>query len=431
MAVPVVPCPSCGERVEQRMPLRGIRVAENEIKGRIVDRLQFVDGEPGSWWLVETDPGYAVAEARRALGARFGWHDEYWYTERAKREELFNSLEANDPRLLSEVDICTYEDQRVQWLQLAMASHRSSASLSKSERGALERVTESRLDRSYTTLVHAIAGVKVDELKKSLRKSPDLVTTIFQIAIGLAFPPIGKAISELADDLPAEASNVAYRIALAAADEKKSEEAVRKIYEFGKSKFESAEARQEISKEEADQKFLDKITNTYNQGIDQLEKRLSSLTDDELGLVYIAYDPAKLTAEHYTSQVERLLSEYRSEVEEIGVVEQESVLSGIRQVRTLRYIITDEMNNERFLAAVDSGRGGVYFIEQIHAEVEQDAIDQWKASEDGKYNHGVIPSVRHEIVQGIPPSLLVSRPADPVAVPPQLRVSPFMRSSQR
>jgi hypothetical protein len=392
-----------------------------------VDRLQFVDGETGSWWLVQTDPGYAIAEARRTLGAHFSWHDEYWYTDRANREELFNSLEANEPRLLSEIDICTYEDQRVQWLQLAMASHRSSASLSKSERAALERVTESRLDRSYTTLVHAIAGVKVNELKKSLRKSPDLVTTIFQIAIGLVFPPIGKAISELANDLPADASNAAYRIALAAADEKKSEEAVRKVYEFGKSKFESADARQEISREQADDKFLNKITNTYNQGIDQLEKRLSSLTDDELGLVYIAYDPAKLTAEHYTSQVERLLSEYRTEVAEIGVVEQESVLSGIRQVRTLRYIVTDEMNKARFLAAVDSGRGGVYFINQIHAEVEQDAIDQWKATEDGEYNHGVIPSVSYEVVQGIPPSLLVSRPAHPIDVTPRLKVRPFKR----
>jgi hypothetical protein len=390
-----------------------------------VDRLQFVDGEPGSWWLVETDPGYVVAEARRALGAHFGWHDEYWYTERAKREELFNSLEANDPRLLSEVDICTYEDQRVQWLQLAMGSHRSSASLSESERAALVRVTESRLDRSYTTLVHAIAGVKIDELKKSLRKSPDLVTTIFQIAIGLAFPPLGKAISELANDLPPDASNAAYRVALAVADEKKSEEAVRKVYEFGKSKFESADARREIGKEEVDQKFLDKITNTYNQGIDQLEKQLNSLTDDELGLVYIAYDPAKLTAEHFTSQVERLLSEYRTEVEEIGKVVEESVLSGIRQVRTLRYIVTDELNNDRFLAAVDSGRGGVFFIEEIQAEVEQDAIDQWKATEDGKYNHGVIPSVRDEYVQGIPSSLLVSRPAVPVDIPRKLKISPF------
>ncbi len=390
-----------------------------------MDRLQFVDGEPGSWWLVESDPGYAVAEARRALGAHFGWHDEYWYTDRAKREELFHALEANDPRLLSEVDVCTYEDQRVQWLQLAMASHRASTSLSESERAALVRVTESRLDRSYTTLVHAIAGVKVNELKKSLRKSPDLLTTIFQIAIGLAFPPIGKAISELANDLPSDASNVAYRIALAAADEKKSEEAVRKVYEFGKSKFESADARQEITREEVDQKFLDKITNTYNQGIDQLEKQMSALTDDELGLVYIAYDPAKLTAEHYTAQVERLLSEYRTEVEEIGVVEQQSTLSGIRQVRTLRYIVTDEMTNERFLAAVDSGRGGVYFIEEIQAEVEQEAIDQWKASEDGRYNNGIIPSVNHEFVQGIPASLLVSRPATPVDVPPQLRVRAF------
>jgi hypothetical protein len=384
-----------------------------------------VDGEPGSWWLVESDPGYAIAEARRALGAKFGWHDESWYTERIKREELFNSLEANDPRLLTEIDICTYEDQRVQWLQLAMAAHRSSASLAKSERAALERVTESRLDRSYTTLVHAIAGVKVEELKKSLHKSPDLVTTIFQIAIGLAFPPIGRAISELANDLPADASNVAYRIALAASDEKKSEEAVRKLYEFGKSSFESADARREISKDQADQKFLDKITNTYNQGIDQLEKNLSSLTDDELGLVYIAYDPSKLTAEHYTSHVERLLSEYRAEVEEIGVVQQQSALSGIRQVRTLRYIVTDEMNNQRILAAVDSGRGGVYFIEEIDAALEQDAIDRWKATEDGRYNNGVIPSIQYEIVQGIPASLLVSKPASPVNVPPQLKVRPF------
>lgn len=390
-----------------------------------MDRLSFVDGNPDSWWLVQADPGYAIAAARRGLGAHFGWHDEYWYTERSKREELFNALEVNDPRLLSEIDLYTTESDRVQWLQLAAASHDSSASLSTAERAALVRVTESRLDRSYTTLVHTIAGVKLDKLKQSLRKSPDLLTTIFQIALGLAFAPMGKAIADLANELPVDASNLAYRVALAFSDEKKSEDAVRKIYEFGKSQFESADARREISGEEADDKFLDKITNRYNQGIDLLEKQLSSLTDAELGLVYMAYDPAKLTAEHFTAQVERLLSEYHTEVEEIGKVEQQSVLSGIRQVRTLRYIITDEINNQRFLAAVDSGRGGTYFIEEVDPELQKDAIEVWKASEDGKYNNGVVPSVSYQFVQGIPAHLLVSRPAERVGVPPQLKVSPF------
>jgi hypothetical protein len=393
----------------------------------MVDRLHFVDGDPESWWLVQTDPGFAIAEARRALGTHFGWQDQYWYTERSKREELFNTLEANDPRLISEIEIYTIESDRVQWLQLAAAAHHSSASLSTSERAALVRVTESRLDRSYTTLVHAIAGVKLDKLKKSLRKSPDLLTTIFQIALGLAFAPLGRAVAELANELPIDASNLAYRAALALSDEKKAEEAVRKVYEFGKSQFESADARREVSAEEADDKFLDKLTNRYNQGIDLLEKQLSSLTDDELGLVYIAYDPARLTAEHFSAQVERLLSEYQTEVEEIGKVEQESVLSGIRQVRTLRYIVTDEMNDQRFLAAVDSGRGGTYFIEKVDLELEQDAMAEWKASEDGKYNNGVVASVSYQFVQGIPASLLVSRPAERVGVPPQLKVSPFKR----
>jgi hypothetical protein len=120
------------------------------------------------------------------------------------------------------------------------------------------------------------------------------------------------------DQLPTEASNVAYRIALAAADEEKATKTVEKAYELGKGRFENTKTRDEVSKETEEDLFLAKIKDTYKSGIDTVDKSLRSLSDLDLGLVYLAHDVDRLTTEHFVTEVDRLLTEYKNEVEVIG-----------------------------------------------------------------------------------------------------------------
>jgi hypothetical protein len=305
--------------------------------------------------------------------------------------------------------------------------------LSKDERQNLERLTGGRLWGSYTTLVGAIADVKVSELRKSIHKSPDFLSTLFQIAIGMAFPPLGKAISSLADQLPTEASNVAYRIALAAADEEKATKAVEKAYELGKGRFENTKTRDEVSKETEEDLFLAKIKDTYKSGIDTVDKSLRSLSDLDLGLVYLAHDVDRLTTEHFVTEVDRLLTEYKNEVEVIG--DGGTVFHPWQS--TLRYIITDEMTNERFLAVVQvdqSDTGSLFkpkFKEEVKVEMQQDAIQRWKTTEwdlgstEHKYRgHSEPPSLRTDEIEGVPARLLVSRRQVQINIPPKLKLRP-------
>jgi hypothetical protein len=414
--------------MDEGQPSRGGRCGERLfvvwmcLEGGTVDRQHFSGTD---WWLVEPGPGDAVARARTDVGDRFGWFDESWYTDHSKLEELYNHLHSHQPQLLEDVDYATSDDQRVHWLHQIDPSSTASAptgkpALTAKERANLERITGNELQASYTTLVGAVAHVEVKNLRKSIKKSPDVLSVIFQIAIGVALAELGGSIAELADAIPPDASNTVYRVALAAADEHKATEVVKAAYEVGKATFEDANARKEITAQDMDDKFLGKITDTYNAGINLVDASLSSLSDEDLGLLYISFSPKRLTRDYYVSQVETLLQEYKEEVEEVGDVEQESVLTGARQIRTLRFIVTDEPNNVFFLAAVDAGRGGTFFIEEVHSEVRQDAIDRWMESEEGKQLHE-IPRIRVDLVQNVPERFKVSTRTE---VPPQLKVSP-------
>lgn len=374
-----------------------------------MDQSEFVTAD---WWLKHSDLRFDVVGARSELGQNHGW-DQYWYQDADDLTVLYNTLQAKNPQLLSEVTMLSDEGQ-LAWLR--DAGGYELVLLSPQQRQRLERLTGDRLQASYTTLEGATGDIEVSHLRASLHKSPDLLVTIFQIAIGLAIPPLGKAISELAESIPPDASTTAYRVALRLADEDKTTEALQKAYEKGKSYFESTAAQAEVKEANSEQAVLDKIRDTYHQGIDQIDSSLSDMSDEDLGLVYVAHDPGRMTHQHFREEVEKLLGEYAREVDAQGGLVQEDVTSGIRQVVALRYIDRDEAGTDSFLATVDVGRGGIYFDEVVADEVVEDAINRWKATEDGQRNGEVIPHVAVSRVADVPDALKAPRQPERVSI---------------
>jgi hypothetical protein len=82
-----------------------------------VEREEFVEAEPGSWWFTEPSPDVRWHQARLELGEARGWTDLSWFTERVKIEELHRALENKAPQLLRDLDYLTDDDKRVAWVQ--------------------------------------------------------------------------------------------------------------------------------------------------------------------------------------------------------------------------------------------------------------------------------------------------------------------------
>jgi hypothetical protein len=82
-----------------------------------VERQQFVEADPGSWWFTEPSPDLRWHQARIELGEARGWTELSWFTERMKIEELYQALENKAPQLLRDLDFLIDDDQRIAWVQ--------------------------------------------------------------------------------------------------------------------------------------------------------------------------------------------------------------------------------------------------------------------------------------------------------------------------
>jgi hypothetical protein len=82
-----------------------------------VERQEFVEAEPGSWWFTEPSPDLRWHQARLELGEAREWTDLSWFTERVKIEELYQALENKAPQLLRDLDYLIDDDQRIAWVR--------------------------------------------------------------------------------------------------------------------------------------------------------------------------------------------------------------------------------------------------------------------------------------------------------------------------
>lgn len=83
-----------------------------------MERTEFVEGEPGSWWFIDPANDTRWYPARRELAESRGWEDPYWLTEPGKLEELYRELDGKAPQLLRDLDnLREDDDERIAWIR--------------------------------------------------------------------------------------------------------------------------------------------------------------------------------------------------------------------------------------------------------------------------------------------------------------------------
>src|SRR5438309_649255 len=81
-----------------------------------MERDRFVGAVGESWWLVERDVDYRVAEGRNTLGDGFGWTHPEWYTDQQKLDEIYRLMENAHRVLLDDLDQPMDADRQTRWL---------------------------------------------------------------------------------------------------------------------------------------------------------------------------------------------------------------------------------------------------------------------------------------------------------------------------
>ena len=160
--------------------------------------------------------------------------------------------------------------------------------------------------------------IKVGKMLEEQKASSD---ALFEIAFGLLMPGLGKILGKglaaLANAIPESASTITYRGALALLDEKRTKELFVKATEIGQkaAKISFDSELKSITGNPTYEEFFTKLNTSAATGFDHIQTNLESKTDEELGVLFLSYDP---TVADFVRQIENLFFKFRKQVEPIG-----------------------------------------------------------------------------------------------------------------
>jgi hypothetical protein len=141
-------------------------------------------------------------------------------------------------------------------------------------------------------------------------------SVFFDVFMGLAAPGLAKGIAALAKGLPANASNLEYRVALQTLDERQTERLFAAATKVGKEAI-KANANALFGETDTDI-FIRNLKSAFRKGTDAVNVDLPNRTDEELGVMAAIYDPSVSNEAHYIPIIKDLVSRFQRQVLPIG-----------------------------------------------------------------------------------------------------------------
>jgi hypothetical protein len=194
---------------------------------------------------------------------------------------------------------------------------------------------------------------------------------------------MSRGIAHLAEELPANASNFRYKVALQAMKEEQTTKLLETGVKFGK-EFLKGEASSLAGEDEMDA-FLGSLEDKFNLTADKIDQGLPNLSDEALGVTAAAYDPTVAGREQFRAAVKDLVTKYQKQVKPIGTTEycwmnKESNFS-------LYYVVSP--NGSKRLALLENFDLKTW----ISPELRETAIEKFKSMPVGRYYGGKVPEV--------------------------------------
>jgi hypothetical protein len=183
--------------------------------------------------------------------------------------------------------------------------------LSPKEREELERFTGNRIDRAFVAFVSACKDNR-EAVKAAAKADAENTALFIDIATGFLIPGLSKGIAKLAGNLPVNASNASYRIAIAALNTDTTK-AIFTGATKAANQFLKNNSMTLFGETETDH-FIKSLEALFHRGADEIDKNLPNLTDTELGVVCSMYDPSVADVDAFRAEIHALVTRFQREV---------------------------------------------------------------------------------------------------------------------
>jgi hypothetical protein len=265
------------------------------------------------------------------------------------------------------------------------------SALTQEQRVELRRITGGRISRAFTAFVTACEQNRA-AIKAAASDSGGFVELLLEIALGRLLPGISKGISNLAQELPANASNAAYRVALAAMNEERTTALLETAVKFGREAIGGGGDVVLEGEDEIDQ-FLNTLQNQFLLGADAIDVNLANLSDEALGVTCAAYDPSVTGLPQFRAAVRNLVQRYERQVKPIGTTEYGWMN---RSSNFNLYWVVSPTGTKR-LALLEN-----YDLEEwISQDLQAIALQKYQDSAAGRLRNGQVPEIPASRVGGL------------------------------
>jgi hypothetical protein len=257
------------------------------------------------------------------------------------------------------------------------------SALTEDQRDELRRLTGNRITRAFTAFVTAVEQNRA-AIKAAASDSGGFAELLLEIVLGRLLPGISKGIANLAQELPAKASNASYRLALAAMNEERTTALLETAVKFGR---EAVAGGGDVDLEGEDEidKFLNTLENQFNLGADAIDANLPNLSDEALGVTCAAYDPTVAGIPQFRAAVRSLVERYERQVKPIGTTEYHWMNESSNF--NLYWVVSP--TGTRRLALLEN-----YDLDEwISPELQQIAIEKYASSPAGRLTQGKVPEI--------------------------------------
>jgi hypothetical protein len=268
----------------------------------------------------------------------------------------------------------------------ALTSSLGLPALTSEQRTELRSVTRTRISLAYTAFVSASRSV-ANAINEAINQEAEMAMLLVDVAMGFLSPALARGIARAANNLPANASNVAYRVALAALDEGRTAEIFNAATKVGTT-FAKQNAVRLFGETDVDE-FLVALRVQYQGAFQKISDELPLLTDYELGVTTASFD-SSVTNEHtYRDAINKLVERFRRQVLPIGETTGTASRVYARVGRQLAYWVVDASGTRRLALierSVSSTRGTLRyrFITWISREFHERALARTRQFNRGR-----------------------------------------------
>ncbi|MEA2675485.1 MAG: hypothetical protein QOI92_2677 [Chloroflexota bacterium] len=262
--------------------------------------------------------------------------------------------------------------------------------LSEGERIELRRLTGDRLGRAFTAFAIAAEQNRA-AIKAAEKDGGGFADILLEVLLGALLPGISRGLAHMAEELPAAASNVSYRIAMQAMKDEQTTKALEIGVKVGREYLKGVGTN--LAGEDEMDAFLNHLQDHFNKSADRIDQSLPSLSDQALSVMYAAYNPEVAGQEQFRTAIQGLVQKYQKQVKPIGTTEYHWMN---RQSNFMLYWVIGSGGSKR-LALLENQS----FKEWVSPELQSVAIQKFKTTFAGNYYKGIVPEIEAKIVDDL------------------------------